>query len=198
MSYLKFQRWCKRIRAKIYTRLVRSDFGAIGKGTQICTPFFSNNASEVYFGANCKIQPGGWIDSIREYAGEKYNGRIEIGDRAYLGHRVAIAACQKMVIGNDVVFADNVYITDLLHGFEDINLPIFKTPLVSAGPVVIEDQVWLGQRVCVLPNVRIGTHSVVGANSVVTKNIPSYCVAAGVPAKVIKKYNLATNLWERL
>lgn len=198
MSYLKFQRWCKEKRAQLYTRLVRSDFGRIGKNTLICTPFFSNNASEVYLGENCKIQPGGWIDSIREYAGVKYNGRIEIGDRAYLGHRVALAACQKMVIGNDVVFADNVYISDLLHSFDDINLPIFKTNLVSSGPVVIEDQVWLGQRVCVLPNVRIGRHSVVGANSVVTKDIPPCCVAAGVPAKIIKTHNPETNLWERV
>jgi len=198
MSFLSFQRWYKIKKAQLYTRLVRADFGKIGENTLICTPFYSNNASGIYLGSNCKIQPGGWIDSIREYFGVKYDGRIEIGDGAYLGHRVAIAACQEMFIGKDVVFADNVYITDLLHGYEDINLPIFKTPLVSAGPVVIEDQVWLGQRVSVMPNIRIGRHSVIGANSVVTKDIPPYCVAAGVPAKVIKKYNPNTCKWERV
>ena len=69
--------------------------------------------------------------------------------------------------------------------------------LVVPGPVVIEDEVWLGERVCVMPNVTIGKHSVVGANSVVTKSIPPYSVAVDSPAKVIKQYNHDTKQWER-
>ena len=198
MAYLKFQRWYKLKRAQIFTRILRADFGDIGKGTIIYPPFHSNNASGVYMGANCQMHPGGWIDTINEYSGVKHTGRIEIGDGSYFGYRVSIAACRKMIIGKNVVCADNVYISDFLHGFEDINLPILITPLVSAGPIVIEDQVWLGQRVCVLPNVRIGRHSVVGANSVVTKDIPAYLIAVGIPAKVIKTFNPATNRWERV
>jgi len=198
MSYLKFQRWYNLKRAQLFTRILRADFGDIGKGALIYPPFHSNNASEVYLGANCQIHPGGWIDTISEYSGVKHTGRIEIGDGTYFGHRVHIGACRNMVIGKDVVVADNVYISDLFHGFDDINLPVLLTPLVSPGPIVIEDQVWLGERVCVMPNVRIGKHSVIGANSVVTRDIPPYSVAVGIPARVIKKFNPVTSQWERV
>jgi acetyltransferase-like isoleucine patch superfamily enzyme len=198
MAYLKLQNWFKLKKAQAYTSLVLSDFGSIGKGTLIYPPFHSNNASEVYLGANCQVHAGGWIDTIREYYDARHEGRIDIGDGTYFGHRVHICACRHMIIGKDVLVADNVYISDLFHGFEDIDVPMLKTPLVSPGPVVIEDQVWLGERACVLPNVRIGKHSVVGANAVVTKDIPPYSVAAGVPAKVIKRYNPATGQWEKV
>jgi lipopolysaccharide O-acetyltransferase len=69
-------------------------------------------------------------------------------------------------------------------------------PLKVPGPVVIEDEVWLGERVCVMPNVTIGKHSVIGANSVVTKDIPPYCIAVGVPARIIKQYNHNKKQWE--
>ena len=64
--------------------------------------------------------------------------------------------------------------------------------------VVIEDGVWLGQRVCVLSGVTIGAHSIIGANSVVTKNIPPYCIAVGAPARVIKCWNFEAAEWERV
>ena len=198
MSYLKVQNWFNFKKAQIYTRLLRADFARIGEGTIIYPPFHSNNAAQVHIGANCQIHPGGWIDTIQEYCNVKHNPRIDVGDGTYFGHRVHVCACSYMVIGKDVLIADNVYISDLFHGFEDINLPILNTPLVSPGPVVIEDQVWLGERVCIMPNVRIGRHSIIGANAVVTKDIPPYSVAAGIPAKVIKQFNFASGKWERI
>ncbi|OHB58918.1 MAG: hypothetical protein A2Y12_17715 [Planctomycetes bacterium GWF2_42_9] len=71
-------------------------------------------------------------------------------------------------------------------------------PLVNPGTVQIEDEVWLGEGVCVMPNVTIGKHSVIGSNAVVTKNIPPYSVAVGIPAKVIRQYNHETKGWERV
>jgi acetyltransferase-like isoleucine patch superfamily enzyme len=85
--------------------------------------------------------------------------------------------------------ADGIYITDNLHGYEDVSRPVMPQPLKNPGPVTIEDEVWLGENVCVLPNVTIGKHSVVGSNSVVTKDIPPYSVAVGTPARVIKTYS---------
>ncbi|MHB9071228.1 MAG: acyltransferase [Sedimentisphaerales bacterium] len=198
MAYLKFQNWFKLKKAQLYTTLIHSDFGDIGKGTLIYPSFHSNNVSEVYVGANCQIHAGGWIDIIPEYCNVKHDGRIDIGDGTYIGHRVHIIACRHMTIGKGVLIADNVYISDLFHGFENIDLPILTTPLVSPGPVVIEDQVWLGERVCIMPNVRIGKHSVIGANAVVTKDIPPYSVVVGIPAKVIKQFNHSTGRWEKV
>jgi acetyltransferase-like isoleucine patch superfamily enzyme len=103
----------------------------------------------------------------------------------------------QMNIGKNVIIADKVYISDNLHSFEDINKPIIAQPLKHM-PVTIEDEVWLGENVCVLPGVTIGKHSVIGANSVVTKSIPPYSVAVGSPAKVIKKFNHDTQQWEKI
>jgi acetyltransferase-like isoleucine patch superfamily enzyme len=133
-----------------------------------------------------------------ENVGVTFSPRIEIGDGTYIGHRVHIIACGKIMIGKFVMIADGVYISDNLHGFEDIDRPVAPQPLSHPGPVTIEDEVWIGENVSILPNVTVGRHSVVGSNSVVTKDVPPFSVAAGVPAKIIKQYNHSRKKWERI
>lgn len=96
------------------------------------------------------------------------------------------------------MIADHVYITDNLHGYEDINIPPVDQPLKVPGPVIIGDQTWIGERACILPNVKIGRHYVIGSNAVVTKDVPDYSVPAGIPARVIKHYDFKKNVWVRL
>ena len=197
MSFLNLQRWFNLKKARAYTRLLRSDFSSIGKNSIVYPPFHSGNASNISIGDNCTIFNNGWIECVPAYGSATYDPKIEIGDNTYIGFRVHIIACGHMKIGKNVVFADGIYVSDNLHGFEDINTPVMTQPLSHPGPVTIEDEVWLGEGVCVLPNVTIGKHSVIGSNSVVTKDIPPYSVAVGVPAKVIKRYNHDTGKWER-
>lgn len=198
MGLLVLQKWWKFKRDKLYTFAIRSDFGSIGKGSRVCPPFHSGSTENVHIGSNSTINAGSWLECVPAYGGTKYNPRLDIGNGTYVGHRAHIIACSHMRIGDNVVIADNVYISDNLHGFEDVSMPILGQPLVNSGRVIIEDEVWLGERVCVLPNVTIGKHSVIGANSVVTKDIPPYCIAVGVPAKVIKRYDFNTKKWERV
>ncbi len=179
MSFLGFQRWLDLKKARTYTRLLRGDFGSIGKNSLIYPPFHSGNARNVFIGEGCSIFGDGWIECVPQYGSAKYDPRIDIGDGAYIGFRAHIIACSHMKIGKDAVLADGVYVSDNIHGFEDIDTPIMAQPLTNPGPVTIEDEVWLGEDVCVLPNVTIGRHSVVGSNSVVTKDIPPYSVAVG-------------------
>jgi acetyltransferase-like isoleucine patch superfamily enzyme len=101
-----------------------------------------------------------------------------------------------MKIGRHVLIADRVYISDNLHGYEDVTKPMLAQPLVHR-PVEIQDEVWLGENVCVLPGVTIGRHSVIGSNSVVTKDVPPHSVAAGVPARVLRTYDPRTAQWIR-
>ena len=96
------------------------------------------------------------------------------------------------------MFAPHVHVTDRNHTYEDISIPISRQPAVSDGPVLIGRETWLGYGVQVMPNVRIGRHCVIAAGSIVTKNIPDYSVAVGIPAKVIKKYNFETSQWEKI
>ncbi|MGI6220066.1 MAG: acyltransferase [Bacteroidaceae bacterium] len=103
-----------------------------------------------------------------------------------------VTAIRSIRIGNGVRTGPNVLITDNAHGASVAELletaPNLR-PLSSKGPVVIEDNVWIGTKSSIMPGVRIGRGSIIAANSVVTHDIPPYCVAAGAPARVVKKMN---------
>lgn len=128
---------------------------------------------------------------------------LEIGNNVQVNDYVHIGAVNKVKIGNNVLIASKVYISDHNHGFyngmsqssPDI---IPESRPIQSLPVFIEDNVWLGEQVSVLPGVTIGKGSIIGANSVVSKSIPSNCIAVGIPAKVIKKFNYTTNKWEKI
>jgi lipopolysaccharide O-acetyltransferase len=111
---------------------------------------------------------------------------------------------ESVIIGNNVLLASKIYISDCSHGcysgnVNDSNpdtLPVDR-PLFS-NPIIIEDNVWLGEFVSVLPGVTIGKGTIVGANSVVSKSLPPNVIAVGSPAKPIKKFNFQTSRWEKI
>lgn len=128
---------------------------------------------------------------------------LVIGNNVQINDNVHITASQSVIIGNNVLIASKVYISDVSHGSykgadnSSPDIPPADRKLVS-NPVVIEDNVWMGDGVCILPGVTIGYGSVIGANAVVNKNIPPKSIAAGLPARVVKRYNQTTNLWEQV
>lgn len=115
------------------------------------------------------------------------NPVVSIGDRCLIGRGSGIVGHFSIEIGDDVWTGHNVYITDQNHGYEDVSLPISKQSQPERA-VKIGSGSWLGYGSVVLPGVTIGEHCVIGANSVVTRDVPSYSVAVGVPARVIKRY----------
>ena len=116
---------------------------------------------------------------------------VTIGDRCLIGRGSGIVGHFSIIIGNDVWTGHHVYITDQNHGYEDITRPISQQTQPERA-VVIGDGSWLGYGAVVLPGVTIGKHCVIGANSVVTSDIPDFCVAVGVPARVIRRYDATT------
>ena len=118
---------------------------------------------------------------------------VTIGDRCLIGRGSGIVGHFSIIIGNDVWTGHHVYITDQNHGYEDITRPISQQTQPERA-VVIGDGSWLGYGAVVLPGVTIGKHCVIGANSVVTSDIPDFSVAVGVPARVIRRYD-ATAGW---
>lgn len=127
------------------------------------------------------------IDSFKELS---FLPNITIGDYCCIRENSHITAINNITIGNKVLTGTNVLITDNSHGnssLEHMNMRPELRPLESKGSVTICDNVWLGNNVCVMPGVTIGEGTIVGANSVVTKSLPSHCVAVGVPAKIIKQ-----------
>ena len=111
-------------------------------------------------------------------------GKLEIGENTYINYGTSISSYQSVIIGRDCNIGTYVNITD--NNFHQIE-PERRSELPESLPVVIGNNVWLGTRVIVLPGVKIGEGSVIGAGSVVTRDIPFRVVAAGVPAKVIRK-----------
>lgn len=111
---------------------------------------------------------------------------LTIGDNCYIGRFATFACMNDVLIGNDVMISDRVYIGDCFHGHSKRDLPIKEQYMFSPGPVSIGDGAWLGVNVAVMPNVRIGKGCVIGAHSVVTKDVPDYHIAAGAPARVLK------------
>jgi acetyltransferase-like isoleucine patch superfamily enzyme len=110
---------------------------------------------------------------------------ISIGDRCLIGKGSGIVGHLEIVIGDDVWTGHHVYITDQNHGYSDRDRPISQQ-VMPERPVSIGDGSWLGHGTVVLPGARIGRHVVIGANSVVTGEIPDFSVAVGAPARVIR------------
>ncbi len=177
---------------------MRRRFGAtsgyvrLGNHLTICNPHC------IYFGTSVAIGDNTYLGPIVEDNGDTYHPKIKIGDRTWIGKNCSIAAIHNVTIGKDVLFAGNVHITDHSHGYELIDVPIARQKLICKGPIVIEDQCWLGFNCEILSGVHIGRHSVVAARAVVTKDVPAFSIVAGNPAKIIKQYNIETKQWERL
>jgi acetyltransferase-like isoleucine patch superfamily enzyme len=120
---------------------------------------------------------------------DKFSPNLTIGNFVTMNNNIHIGCINKIVIGNNVLFASNIFVTDHYHGFvdkRDLNLAPHLRPLYSKGPVIIEDDVWIGENVTIMPNVTIGKGCIIGANTVVTKSFEEYSIIAGVPAKLIR------------
>ena len=147
----------------------------------------------IYIGKKCAIKGGKNIileDSavIRPYTQIwSGGGTIRIGKGSEIGERCRISITNSLVIGEKVLFSPNVYITDCDHEYRNLEIPVIDQGIVQRGQrVFIGKASYIGINTVIVGNVKIGKHCVIGANSVVTKDLPDYCVAVGSPAKVIK------------
>ncbi|MDR7208982.1 acetyltransferase [Flavobacterium piscis] len=126
-----------------------------------------------------------------------------IGKNVQINDYVHITAMEKVSIGNNVLMASKIYISDCTHGSYsgDNNDSNPKTNpsdrVLFSSPVIIKDNVWLGESVSILPGVIVGEGTIVGANSVVAKSLPDFVIAVGIPAKPIKKFNFQSQKWEK-
>ena len=125
--------------------------------------------------------------------------KLYIGKNTYVGSHCHIAGTKnKIMIGENVLIADKVFITTVDYIYTDVNKPIMFQGFSSKGDVIINDECWIGINSSILSGVTIGKHSIIGANSVVTRDIPSYSIAVGNPARVIKRYISQEKRWLRV
>jgi acetyltransferase-like isoleucine patch superfamily enzyme len=168
---------------------IRSQFKCVGDNCVIPSSAFINNPKYISIGNNF----GAWynlrMEAIDAYMQQKFCPIISIGNNVNIGSDFHIGCINRISIGNNVLIAGRVFITDHFHGSissNDIHLVPTERELYSKGPVEILDNVWIGEGVCIMPGVTIGANSIIGANSVVTKSFGQNSVIAGNPAKLIK------------
>jgi acetyltransferase-like isoleucine patch superfamily enzyme len=183
-----------RLRAKLYTLLLRRCFLSIGARVSISPPMRFANLSLMRLGNNVTIHSNCWIQALPPYTAPK----ILVGNNVSIGMDATISAAKKITIGDYVFTARNVYISDHGHAFRDVTVPTAIQGVTEPEEVNIGSETWIGQNAVILPGVTIGRHCVIGANSVVNSDIPDYSVAAGTPARVIRTYNFASKTWERI
>lgn len=172
------------------------------KARIIRLPFDIRNKRLIKIGDNLTTGTGCRIEAHQLEKGNKYS--IEIGNNVQMNDYVHIVGGKKVIIGNNVLLASKIFISDLNHGSYGTNdvhdspetLPVERK--LAASQVVIEDNVWIGEFVSILPGVTIGRGSIIGTMSVVTKSIPAYSIAVGSPAVVIKQYDFTSQQWVKI
>lgn len=169
-------------------------FKKIGVKSIISKPLKIDGGNNIVIGESVYVARGTWLAAL-PLTGAK-DCLLEIGDGCNIGHYNHIYATGHIKIGKNVLTADKVYISDNLHDYQNIELPIMKQPIRQMREVSIGDGSWLGENVCVL-GATIGKNCVIGANAVVTKDIPDFCVAVGAPAYIIKRYSSYTKSWRK-
>ena len=160
-------------------------------GVHVVRPQYISIGDNVTIGRNAEL-------FVHPEDRETKEAIIEIGDNVHIGTYNIIGARSKIVIEENVLLGPYVLIGDHSHEYEDIEVPIKFQGVTNPRPVRIGRDGWIGANVFVLPSVTIGRHVVIGANSVVNRDIPPYSVAVGAPARVIKRYDFESKQWVKV
>ena len=156
---------------------------------------FVNIFSPVYLGEGCKLLC--WDEYTSGKNKQRLIPKLEIGENCHATRNFVCQCANRITIGKNVLIGSNVFIIDFNHG----KFPLTENYLdndLEVGEVNIQNGVWIGNSVIILPGVLIGEKAIIAAGSIVTRDIPPYCIAAGNPAKVIKQYNFDINAWEKI
>ena len=185
---LALRKW----RDVVYTMWIKNCFGEMPSNSSIAYPchLLGGGARFVSIGQNTHIHSfftlGCWV---KYGSDQKFDPSITIGNYCNLGEYNHITSCNRIIIGDGVLTGRFVFIGDNAHGglsWEEATIPPANRLLCSKGPIIIGNNVWIGDKATILGGVTIGDNVIVAANAVVTHDIPSNSVVAGVPAKIIK------------
>lgn len=175
----------------LYTMWIRNIIGHVGKQTIISYPCrFQDYSKKIIIGEGTTFYSNCVIECWDRYIDQLFSPQLKIGNNCRIGEYTHITAINNIEIGDGLLTGRFVFISDHNHGefsVDDLKTPPTFRRLKSKGGVVIGNNVWIGDKVSVLAGVHIGDNVIIGANSVVTKNVPQNCVVAGIPAKIIKQ-----------
>lgn len=178
---------------------LKHKFSTWGRGSRIIPPANISGGQNIHVGLNCTIGKNAILTSIsHDLIQSISNSHITIGNNVYIGHNVNIHSMGLLSIGDGCVLSDYVYISNVSHGFNPNSGLIMQQQLEYKGSIKINNNTFIGFNAKILPSVELGEWCIVGSGSVVTKSFPSYSMIAGNPARLLRKYNHYTNLWEKV
>ena len=180
------------VRARLFRTFWKRRFGAWGPGSLVVAPVAIEGEARIHLGRDVLVAAGSCL-AASPLTGEG-DCRLTIGDGSRIGRFNHIYATRGVTLGRKVLTANGVYISDNLHGFSDPSAAIMDQPIVQRADVHIGDGTWIGHNACII-GARIGRNCVIGANAVVTRDVPDHCVVVGVPAVIVKRFDAATSAW---
>jgi len=148
-------------------------------------PRLLTNPRLITIGAKVMVRAGARLEAVGDYSAHR--PKIVIGDGARIQYDFHCGAAESVIIGEKVTISGRVYISDHDHLFDHPTLSVAQTKELVSAPVEIKDGAWLGEGCVILKGVTVGVRAVVGANAVVTKDVPDWTVVGGIPARVIRK-----------
>lgn len=181
----------RKLRCKIFILLNKHNFAQFGKNVFIFDPQVWN-PQHIHLGSNLWIGDKVWL----AVSSNRSDSKLVIKDKVRIGRFSEIYALQSIILEDGVVAAENVYISDNTHAYNDINRFIRDQEVEYTGEVVIGSGTWIGRNVCII-SCTIGKNCIIGAYSFVRQDIPDYCVVVGNPARIVKRYNPDTQNWEK-
>lgn len=194
-GFQKFQRLC--LRHYLLGRLGQAgDQISLGEGFQL------HGSRHIRLGNQVSIGNHVTLRALTVYPWttppQVFSPELILQDRCFINNFTQISCANRVVIGADVLIAEHCYIADHNHGYEDPAVSVRAQPLVTNGEVQIGQGSWIGTGCCIVGNVRIGVHCVVGAHSVVSADLPDFSVAVGAPARIIKRFDPQQGAWTKV
>lgn len=186
--FLSTYRLWLRVRAKTFSLLAARGFAQFGKRSVIQPPLRISGEHRIVIGDDVFIGSGSWLQVI----GDGDGVALSVGSGTSIVGGCVLSAVESIRIGRKVLMAKNVYVSDHMHGFEELERPVLEQGVDRIGPVEIGDGAWLGQNVVVGPGVTIGRGAVIGANAVVLDDVADHTVAVGAPARAVRSIAPAT------
>ena len=181
------------MRKYLWRKIAGHKYISIGSGGFIDTPI-RITPEYIMLGSGVNIFKHCRIEGVSKYNERLFTPVIQLGDQVSIQQNLHMTCAESIVLGSGTAIAANVTISDIHHSYHDISISIERQN-IEVSPVKIGKNCKIYNNVVILPGVTIGDHVSVGANSVVNRDIPSYTVVAGSPAKVLKKYNPITRKW---
>lgn len=175
------------IRAILY----KTQFGKVGKLTYIGKPICLEGKRRIKIGNKVRIYPGARMETYGAHGSIYIKDNVSIGQNFHI-----ISSGSELVVDTDTTISGNVFITNIDHAYEKIGVHILRQDFIIKE-TKIGQNCFIGYGVAILAGTILGKQCIVGANSVVRGEFPDYCVIAGAPARVIKKYNIYSGTWEK-